>query len=172
MGELQGGTRRSRGDSPPATLGALQHNGYIYIAFTLKRNTKRYPLTQDYDDYIENNINHHRGVEVIMYHYELDSKRRLHIHGTIFCPKNFYRKQFTRSGWHMKMTEISSYEDLYRWTEYCEKDFNGEEQEFKMCCEYDDMVKSDPFGSGDYFKRADASIEDTQSEFFAYFFIK
>lgn len=111
----------------PGDKGAL-----TYYGITLKKNLKVYPTSYEYEDYLE--FIRSKGIQIMDYHMELDNDNRLHLHGTIICPKNFYLKKLQKFGWHLKLVEIPSDKDLKKWSKYTHKCYDSmyEEEQLKI----------------------------------------
>lgn len=135
--------RQLAGLSRPAERSGALFNTDIYTAFTLKKTGKQYPYSHEYENYID--WMNKQGVTVQCYYYELDSERRLHVHGTFTAPKRFYKKKLVKRWWHLKMVEIPSHEDLYNWANYITKHYDNEYEEEQMCDINDIHVSPYPF---------------------------
>lgn len=93
----------------------------IYCKFTIKLNKKDYvPTTQDYAYWM--NYAQEKGVLVHDYYYEFDSKERLHVHGYLTMPNNFYIKQLCVGGMHVDIHPLDTTDDILGWLNYCTKD--------------------------------------------------
>lgn len=118
-------------------------NSNVYYAITIKKNGIKFPYTYEYEDYIR--WLRLKGITLDVYYYELDSDRRLHVHGTFMAPRNIYRKRLCKHGWHTRIEEIGSEEDLYRWASYITKGYVNEYMEEQLCEINDYQISEYPF---------------------------
>lgn len=135
----------SQASAQPSGSGVVKRSpsNIRYYALTLKKNGKKYPYTYEYEAYIK--WLNTRGVTVETYNYELDSDRRLHVHGIMTGPGNLYKKLLCRRGWHTRIEEIGSEDDLARWAEYITKGYVNEYIEEQLCEVNDYQVSDYPF---------------------------
>jgi len=94
-----------------------------YYGFTVKNNrSKCYPTYEDYEDWMHNAIS--LGFDIQSVGWELDKKRRLHVHGiALASPRLTYLKLMFRR-YHQFIEPIPSNNDLVRWSDYCKKDYD------------------------------------------------
>lgn len=92
-----------------------------YYGFTVKNNrSKCHPTYEDYEDWMDNAKKF--GFDIQMCGYEMDEKRRLHVHGVALASPRFtYLKTMFRR-YHQHIEPIPTNNDLMRWSDYCKKD--------------------------------------------------
>lgn len=138
---------QSKREAPAKRSGASNTTVYttapIYYALTIKKTGSRLPVSQEYFDYLQRL--EQRGLTIVDGHYELDTDRRLHWHGTVTAAPNLFYKKFTDKGWHTHFEIIPSNTDLQLWTEYIEEDYVNRYEEELMLAENDTRVSKYPF---------------------------
>lgn len=106
-----------------------------YYAFTVKDNSSNhYPTPEEYDTWIEKAQK--KGFEALVYHYEIDSYGKLHIHGTAKAKDNFYYKTLKYGNLHTRCVKIDDEHNLKRWIGYCEKDYLNPDDESQKLWKY------------------------------------
>lgn len=114
-----------------------------YYGFTVKRNDVKYPQEEDYEDWIANANS--KGFNVLCHYFELDSKRKLHVHGVALAPKNFYKQNLLFKKMHQRIDEIPSFIDLQRYTDYIQKEFVNTDEYLQKLDTYRIQTMEYPF---------------------------
>jgi len=94
-----------------------------YYGFTVKNtHSKGYPTYEEYEEWIHNAQS--KGFDIQSVGWELDSQRRLHIHGIALASPRLTFKKLMYKKFHQLIKEIPSNNDLMRWSDYCKKDYD------------------------------------------------
>ena len=90
-------------------------------AITIKRLGSKLPTKDNYEAIFIAWYMVHR-VHVPFRVYEHDSRGKLHMHGILECPKNFYMKHLIAKGFNLHLRELKTKRDREAWESYCLKD--------------------------------------------------
>lgn len=98
-----------------------------YYALTLKKNVPKNVTCKRSDyDVIWKTFEKY-DVQTRHLQWELDRSLRLHYHGVVILPKNFYRRKLMLEGFHLNLLPLRTMDDYNRWVRYCYKDVPPEE---------------------------------------------
>lgn len=134
---------QSKREAPAKRSGAFNTIVPIYYALTIKKTGSRLPNSEETIQYLIRL--EQKGLTIEDGHFELDSDRRLHWHGTVTAAPNLFYKKFVEKGWHTHFEIIPSMQDLISWTHYIEEDYINPYEEELMLSENDIRVSPYPF---------------------------
>lgn len=91
--------------------------------FTAKFNNIRYPIFDDYDDWIHD-VTYKRKFVITDYTFELDSIGKLHIHGLAKARPGYYAPNLKKGfkGIHTTIGVLEKKNDIKGWKKYMYKD--------------------------------------------------
>lgn len=95
----------------------------LNYAFTVKNNDESTRTHECYKRWLDHAET--LGVKIQQVFYEYDNNNRLHIHGVLQAPKNFYKSKLMYNGYHQRIDVLGTDEDLQRFLRYAQKDQNA-----------------------------------------------